>query len=58
MVRKIKIFSVYQDIAALELEINDWLAQNPNIRIIDFVQTQTNTSQGWNLIITILYESG
>jgi hypothetical protein len=57
MVRKIKIFSVYQDISALELEINDWLAQNPNTRIIEMLQTQSNTTQGWNLIITVLYES-
>jgi len=58
MVRKIKIFSVYQEISALELEINDWLAQNPNIRIIEMLQTQTNTPQGWSLIISVLYESG
>jgi hypothetical protein len=58
MLRKVKIFSSLQDVAALEVEINDWLSENPNVRIIDMLQTQSTTPQGWNLIITVFYEAG
>jgi hypothetical protein len=34
MVRKIKIFSTFQDIAGLEVEINNWLSENPNIQVV------------------------
>jgi hypothetical protein len=56
--RKIKIFISFQDTAAFEVEINDWLSQNPNIRIIQILQTTQNSPKGWNLIITLLYETG
>jgi hypothetical protein len=58
MRRKIKIFVSFQDAAALEVEINDWLSQNPNIRIIQMLQTTHNTPKGWHLVITLLYETG
>ena len=56
--RKIKIFSTFQDVSALEVEINDWMSQNANIRIIQMLQSELGTQQGWNLIITIFYETG
>lgn len=58
MRRKIKIFISFQDTAAFEGEINDWLSQNPNIRIIQMLQTIQNSPKGWNLVITLLYETG
>jgi hypothetical protein len=58
VLRKIKIFSAYQDVPALEGTINDWLSENPKVRIIQILQTESNRPQGWNLIITILYETG
>ena len=57
MKKKIKIFSAYHDIAAIEQDINDWLARNPDIRIVDVTQSQTNVApQGWNLVISVVYE--
>jgi len=56
--RKIKIFISFQDASVLEVEINDWLLENPNVRIIQMLQTTQNTPKGWNLVITILYETG
>jgi hypothetical protein len=56
--RKIKIFSTFQDVATSEVEINEWLAENPNIRVIQLLQSEIGTPQGWNLIISILYETG
>jgi hypothetical protein len=56
--RKMKIFSTFQDVAAIEVEINDWLAENANIRIIQVLQSEQSTPPGWNLIITIFYETG
>lgn len=50
------IVKTAQDTAAFEMEINDWLSQNPNIRIIQMLQTTQNAPKGWNLIITLLYE--
>jgi hypothetical protein len=58
MVRKIKIFACFQDVSALEVEINDWLSENPSIRIIQMLQSELNTQQGWHLIITVFYETG
>jgi hypothetical protein len=58
MVRKIKIFSTLQDVATMEVEINDWLTANQNVRVMQMMQTETHTPQGWNLIITIFYETG
>lgn len=58
MTKKIKIFSAYQDIAAIEADINEWLASNPDLRIIDVVQSQTYVPpQRWNLVISVLYET-
>jgi hypothetical protein len=56
MTRKIKIFTSFQDVSALEVEINDWLSQNPNVRIIQMLQSDVDTPQGWSLIITVFYE--
>jgi len=56
--RKIKIFLSFQDVAALEVEINDWLSENPNVRIIQLLQSTQNTPKGWNLVITTFYETG
>jgi hypothetical protein len=56
--RKIKIFTTYQDVAALEVEINEWLVENPNIRVIQLLQSEVGTPQGWNLIISFFYEAG
>lgn len=50
------IVKTAQDTAAFEMEINDWLSQNPNIRIIQMLQTTQNAPKGWNLKITLLYE--
>jgi hypothetical protein len=58
VMRKMKIFSTFQDVAAIEVEINDWLAENANIRIIQVLQSEQSTPPGWNLIITIFYETG
>jgi hypothetical protein len=58
VMRKIKIFSTFQDVSALEVEINDWLSKNANIRIIQMLQSEQSTPQGWNLIITIFFETG
>ncbi|MGD8262120.1 MAG: hypothetical protein PVJ22_07155 [Desulfobacterales bacterium] len=58
MVRKVKIFATLQDVAALEVEINDWLSDSQNVRVIQMMQSETSTPQGWNLIITIFYETG
>jgi hypothetical protein len=58
VVRKVKIFAALQDVAALEVEINDWLADSQNVRVIQMMQSETSTPQGWNLIITIFYETG
>ena len=58
MTKKIKIFSAYQDIAAIEADINNWLSKNPDIRIVDVVQSQTVVPpQRWNLVISMLYET-
>ena len=40
--RKIKIFSTFQDVATLEVEINEWLVENPNIRVIQLLQYERN----------------
>ena len=58
MMRKVKIFSTFQDISAIEVEINDWLSENANIRIIQMLQSELGTPQKWNLIITVFYEAG
>jgi hypothetical protein len=58
VVRKVKIFATLQDVAALEVEINDWLSDSQNVRVIQMMQSETSTPQGWNLIITIFYETG
>ena len=58
MSRKIRIFISFQDASALEVEINDWLSENPNVRILQLLQTTQNTPKGWNLVITIFYETG
>jgi len=59
MAKKIKIFAAYQDVAAIEQDINDWLSQNPNILIVSVTQSETNVPpQGWKLVISILYETG
>ena len=58
MTRKLKIFTTFQDVSALELEMNDWLSKNTNIRIIQVLQSEVGAPQGWILIITILYETG
>jgi hypothetical protein len=57
MMKKIKIFTTFQDVSALQVEINGWLTQNPDIRIFQTLQSETSTPQGWNLIITFLYEA-
>jgi hypothetical protein len=57
MKRKVKIFSAYHDIAAIEQDINNWLSQHPEVRIIDVTQSQTNAAQGWNLIISVFFET-
>lgn len=57
MPKKIKIFNSYQDVAAIEMDINDWLSKNPDAIILHVTQSETNTSQGWILVISILYES-
>ena len=57
MRKKIKIFSGHHDIAAIEQDINHWLSKNPDIRIINVTQSQTNVApQGWNLIISVVFE--
>ena len=58
MERKIKIFVSFQDISAIAVEVNDWLSENPNVHIIQMLQTSHTTPKGWNLVITIFYESG
>jgi hypothetical protein len=58
MERKIKIFKDLQDISALEVEINNWLSENPKVRIIHMLQTDSTTPQGKHLIITFFYETG
>jgi hypothetical protein len=58
VVRKIKIFSTFQNAAALEHRINEWLAENPKVRIIHMLQTESNRPERWNLSITLLYETG
>ena len=58
MMRKVKIFSTFQDISAMEVGINDWLSENANIRIIQMLQSELGTPQKWNLIITVFYEAG
>ena len=58
MLRKIKIFISFQDASALEVEVNDWLAGNPNVRIIQMLQTTQDTPKGWNLVLTVFYETG
>jgi len=58
VVRKIKIFSTLQHAAVLEEQINAWLAENPKVRIIHMLQTESNRPEGWNLSITLLYETG
>lgn len=55
---KIKIFVSFQDAAALEVEVNEWLSENPNIRIIQMLQTNHDTTKGWNLVVTLFYETG
>jgi hypothetical protein len=58
MERKIKIFTALQDISALEVAVNDWLLENPNVRIIHMLQTESTVPQERLPIITILYETG
>jgi hypothetical protein len=58
MKRQVKIFSAYHDIAAIEQDINRWLSQHPEVRIITVTQSQTNVApQGWNLIISVFFEA-
>jgi hypothetical protein len=57
MNRKVKIFATFQDLAALEVELNQWFSENPGIRILNMLQSEANTPQGWNLIITVFYET-
>jgi hypothetical protein len=58
MEQKIKIFTALQDISALEVEVNNWLSENPNVRIIHMLQTESTVPQERLPIITILYETG
>jgi hypothetical protein len=58
MKRHVKIFSAYHDVAAIEQDINRWLSQHPEVRIITVTQSQTNVApQGWNLIISVFFET-
>jgi hypothetical protein len=58
MERKIKIFTALQDISALEVEVNNWLSENQNVRIIHILQTESTAPQERLPLITFLYETG
>jgi hypothetical protein len=52
---RVKIFTAYHDVAAIEQDINDWLAQNAGIKIERVLQSESWHDQRWNLLITFLY---
>jgi hypothetical protein len=52
---RVKIFTAYHDVAAIEQDINDWLAQNTGITIQRMLQSESWHDQRWNLVITFLY---
>jgi hypothetical protein len=54
---KIKFFSGFQkDFAILESEINQWLAEHPDIHITHLTQCEMNSEQGRNIVVTVLYK--
>lgn len=54
--RKIKIFrvGVFNDVRV----INEWLAEHKSAIIDQMLQSESNTSDGWSLTITIFYYEG
>ncbi len=54
---KVKLFRAYQqDIAMLEDEINQWLAENSDTQIIHMAQSEICKNRGWDIIVTFLYK--
>ncbi|MGD8801441.1 MAG: hypothetical protein PVJ44_23195 [Desulfobacterales bacterium] len=54
---KIKFFSgFHQDFATLESEINQWLAEHPDIQIIHLTQCEISSRQGRDIIVTMMYK--
>jgi hypothetical protein len=53
---KVKIFkSIQLDISIMEDEINQWLNDRPDIKIIQLSQSEIGSKQGRDVIITIFY---
>jgi hypothetical protein len=58
-IHKIKFFNRFQqDLATLENEINQWLADNPDIHIIHLTQCEMNSEQGRNIVVTMMFKNG
>jgi hypothetical protein len=57
-VSKVRFFTgIHQDIAILENEINQWLADNPAIEIKQVTQSEFGSKTGWNIAVCILYSA-
>ena len=56
-IHKIKFFSgFHQDFATLENEINQWLIDNSDIRIIHLTQCEISSDQGRDIVVTMLFK--
>ncbi|MGD2037871.1 MAG: hypothetical protein PVH28_08310 [Desulfobacterales bacterium] len=54
---KIRFFSgFHQDFAVLENEINQWLADHPNIEIIHMTQCEISSKQDRDIVVTLLFK--
>jgi hypothetical protein len=55
-VSKVRFFTgIHQDIAILENEINQWLADNPAIEIKQLAQSEFGSKTGWDIVVSVLY---
>jgi hypothetical protein len=55
---KVKMFQEGSDYKMAEMSINQWLAENPQIKVIAIAQSESGDIAGkWSMITTILYEA-
>jgi hypothetical protein len=58
MAMKIKMFQEGSDYKMAEERINQWLEENPRIKVIAIAQSESGDEAGkWSMTTTILYKS-
>jgi hypothetical protein len=51
---QVKIF--HGKVREVESSINEWLHENPAIKIIQMTQSESGDSSDWSMVVTLLFE--